>query len=178
MIDQILVSREITIPNLDYGLVRYVDSFQNIGTEEKTISVDITNTYAAANNNVRIHTSNGQDYLTASDQYSVFSDYSNTYSAIAHVYSDGSTVAPTGIGHSGRGDWQLGYSAVTLQPGQTKRLVHAYYVHNSYEELLQAANDAANNHGSNILQGISSEEKSELINFSVCAINDTEGPCQ
>ena len=178
VIDQILVSREITIPNLDYGLVRYVDSFQNIGTEEKTISVDITNTYAAANNNVRIHTSNGQDYLTASDQYSVFSDYSNTYSAIAHVYSDGSTVAPTGIGHSGRGDWQLGYSDVTLQPGQTKRLVHAYYVHNSYEELLQAANDAANNHGSNILQGISSEEKSELINFSVCAINDTEGPCQ
>ncbi|UUX95433.1 CARDB domain-containing protein [Aquabacterium sp. J223] len=160
----IRVGRKIFVPT-DAGFARFLETFTNNSDQVREISVELRTNLGSDSGTQLIATFSGDQFYDAGDQWLVTDDGSNGGGdpSMAHVLWGAGGEPPSLASRSGDNltqRWTL-----TLQPGETKALLHfAVQAINRADaqatavQLAGAPEDA--------LEGLSSAERRAVVNFS------------
>jgi hypothetical protein len=161
----LLVTRKIYSP-AEGGFARYLDVITNPGTAAQTIAFEIESNLGS-DGRTRIVTppTETNNTFAVTDQNGECCD-----PALAHVYSGVNPAVPVGSTQFRNGNDDLFYRwTVTVQPGQTVIFMH-FAVQRGQTDTAGARAQAealVNLTAPKALEGMSADEKSKVVNFSI-----------
>ena len=134
-IGTLAVERRVYVPDGDgEGWARYLETFTNTSAATQTFNVRLYSNSGNDNGFTIVSTSSGDATLTTADTWYINDDYGYDYPdgqgdpALLNVFGDG-TLLPTAVeGTNGRGYDGFTFT-LTLQPGQTRSILHYHSQH-------------------------------------------------
>ncbi|MEK1942589.1 MAG: thrombospondin type 3 repeat-containing protein, partial [Pseudomonas sp.] len=179
----LLVSREYYVPASGRGFVRVLDRFYNVSNAAQSVDpqLESRNTYSSIGYTQA--TSSGDSNLGSDDTWlrlrkAPYEGEEPTAISTVNVFADAAgrhTLNPDLMASDAYYQWNIGYHVEV--PANEHRVVMNFIALEDQNSSRPSATNVLQNLGENALYGISNDDRSRILNFSLCADADKDLLC-